>query len=1077
MDFLLLGPVGLRVDGHAHRVASDMRRRLVAALALRAGRPVTRDELIECLWDDAPATARESLYTYVSRMRTQLRETALAARTAAPVPEIASGSHTYVLRADPDTVDVHRFRRLRDRAQSAAARGDDAAALALFAEAGALWRGEALAGLAGLWAARTRAALEEERVAVAAEAGAASLRRGRFAPLVADLLPLLDRHPTDETLAACLLLAYHGSGRHTDALRLFQRINKQLRDEQGARPGTLLSRLHEGILADRPAADLVREALGASGERAPRRQGAGQDSGADARRPGGAQAQDPADDTRAAPEVPATNGHFAPAEQAAPEVPALPVPRMLPRVTTLVGRADEMRRLEELVGPAVDDGVSLVSIGTVSAMAGAGKTTLAVSFADRCSAHFTAGCLFLNLRGHSATQEPMGAHDALVFLLRSLGVPPDTVPGDVDGAAALWRSVVADRRTVIVLDDAADTAQVLPLLPGTSNSLVIITSRRQLDGLPDALTLLLEALPPDDAVVMFRNIAGAARTRDTALVTRIVGLCGHLPLAIELAATRFRHRAAWTLNTLHGRLARVPGRLDLLRTQGGEFGVARAFSLSYRTLTRPGRRAFRLLSMHPGTALSADSAAALLGVPLPEAEDLLEELLSSSLMQEQEEERYTYHDLLHEYARSLTVEKDDEAERAAAMARLTVFYVGAAQAADALAHPHRLEPAVPYEPVPDRLPFPATPEGAAAWLAAEREALLGVEERAREHGAPELAAVLGQFLVTFLDEQCHWGDGLRVATASAGHWRAVGHRRALCRSLLALSAAHAQFGDYGLALDTLDEALALARESSDTAAEAESLETRGTLQWYAGAHHEALTSFETALAFLRSVGDDRGTLRVRGNMGVCHLHLGDYSQAKAEFHVVGARLRAIGDHTRLGRLLVNEGNLHMRTRRPDLARRNFEEAIELIGPAGNHHDLAIAYANLAESCVESGDAATALSLYRTSMPVLQALSDRRGQADALNGIGRSHTRLGQYEDALSCHAAALDIAQGIGAAREEEMAHRGIGESKLAMGEAESAVDHLRRAVDVAERMGDPYESAIAREALARALAAVETQQ
>lgn len=229
-------------------------------------------------------------------------------------------------------------------------------------------------------------------------------------------------------------------------------------------------------------------------------------------------------------------------------------------------------------------------------MAGVGKTALAVNAASTLGRHFPDGQLYIDLRAHARIQEPLNAASALASLLRLLGVPAGTIPSELDERTALWRTLLAHKRAVIILDDAAHTDQVRPLLPGPSPSLIIITSRRHLAGLPGAQSLALDVLPPEDSVALFRAFAGHDRTQDATGISRIVDLCGHLPLAIEIAANRFNARPAWSLAHLRERLTRGPGRLAELHDGYSE--VARAFEMSYQTLTGTQRSVFRRLSLH-----------------------------------------------------------------------------------------------------------------------------------------------------------------------------------------------------------------------------------------------------------------------------------------------------------------------------------------------------------------------------------------------------------------------------------------------------------------------------------------------
>lgn len=685
----------------------------------------------------------------MSRIRRRLRD----AGTGPGAPEIVGRAHTYTLRTARDSVDRQRFQHFVDTAFTSE---DDARAVELLSRAEELWQGEALAGLPGSWAATVRRTLAEARLSAGTSRIAAGLRLGRFAEQVGELAALVERHPGDETLLGQLMLAYYGSGRYADALRVHQRARQSLMAEYGALPGAELSTIHQGVLARVPARELAR--------------------GGGAERTGDSVAV-------------VAGGPPAPAGE-------VPVPRNLPQQPPLVGRRSELRALSSVIADKGERGGSVVTVEAVSGMAGVGKTALVVATAQLLAERYPDGQIYLDLRGHSLSQEPLTAGAALGSLLRLLGAPAFSIPGELEGRTALWRTMLAERRVVIVLDDAAGAEQVGPLLPGGSPSLTIIASRRHLSGIPQALSVPLDVLSKEDAVRLFRSFAGEGRTQDPAEVERIVGLCGYLPLAIELVAHRFRARTSWTLSVLAERLARSPGRLAEIRTADQEQEMTRAFALSYRTLTAQQRTAFRRLGLHPGPDFTAEAAAALLGLPPDTTERLLEGLGAFHLLREPVPDRYRYHDLLREYAYGLSIAEDGEEERRQALARLTDFYVTSAGLADRMAYPRRIRPDFPAPPLPT--PPPPLPDSAAArsWLAAERGNLLAVEDHARREGASERAAQLACALAGFLVAECYWRDAKKLLRHAAAHWDRTGNEPALCRTLIDLCGAYASIGDY-----------------------------------------------------------------------------------------------------------------------------------------------------------------------------------------------------------------------------------------------------------------------------------------
>ncbi|MET8975571.1 tetratricopeptide repeat protein [Streptomyces sp. NPDC004539] len=1006
VEFQVLGPVGLRVDGRRVELGSDRERGLLALLALDVGHPIALDTLMDRLWDgEPPPHARANTHSYMSKLRRRLK---LPGPPPPDAPRILSRAHTYTLEAAPESVDWHRFLRLATKAGAATSEGDDERAVALHEQAERLWHGEALAGLPGLWAETTRRALAERRLAATVSRTATLLRLGRFTDAGAELAALVDRHPGDETLAGQLMLAYYGGDRYTDALRVHQETRSLLLTQYGARPGAELDRIHRGLLDRVPVTDLVQ------GRRRPR----------------------PA---------------------ASPPPPAPATPYNLPHQPPLVGRHAELR----LLGAEAGDGsvISLESVSTVSGMAGVGKTALSVFAAGRLADRFPSAQLYLDLRGHSPAGEPLSPGAALATLLRLLGTPAEDVPVELEARTALWRTMLADRRAVIVLDDAVSTDQVTPLLPGGSPSLTIVTSRRHLTGLPHARHIPLDVLPADDAIALFRAFAGEDRTRDIAQVTRIVRLCGHLPLAVELVASRFRAHPSWTPATLADRLARAEDRLSEIR-DADRAEMARALDLTYRTLTEEQRVAFRRLSLHPGPEITAESAAAALGRPAREAERFLESLLSGHLLREPVPDRYQYHDLLRAYGRTRSLADDTDQDRAEVLDRLTDFYVASAEDADRSS----------YGPPADaRSPRWSDSRAAKAWLAAERVNLLAVERHARDHGRAGAAARLAHAVAGFLNEECYWQDTRTVLEPAVTHWTSTGNRPALCHTLLRLSTAHANISHYPEAADTGEQALLLARATGDRGAEGEVLRMLGTLKWHLGDLDAALAFFQESYAIVAPTGDPQATGRLLNNMAVISQSLGAHERALGHFRKAIAYFTEAGDPTAVGKCLNNVGVLHMRTGDLDSARDSFEESLTLLENSGNRYDRATVRGSLADVLTESGDTATAFPLYLETLREFRALADRKSQADILTGLGEAHRRAGETEQAVRHLLEALDIAQEIGAAHQEARAMRHLGRSHADAGRRDLAVKYLRKALSLTEHTHDSDEQARIEEALAMA--------
>ncbi|MDQ0773553.1 DNA-binding SARP family transcriptional activator/tetratricopeptide (TPR) repeat protein [Streptomyces aurantiacus] len=1020
----LLGPVGLRANGQRVELGSDKERVLLASMVLAAGRPIALDTLIDRLWDDQPPPhARENLHTYASRIRRRLRRVDPSSTGA---PHIVTRAHTYTLETARLSVDWHRYQHLVTQAGRLVTDEDHEQAAVLLGRAEQLWRGEALAGLPGLWAETVRRTLTERRLSATVSRIAALLRLGRFSEATAELTALVERHPGDETLAGQLMLAHYGNDRYTEALRVHQEVRQHLMTQFGSRPGIELKRIHSGILDRVPATDLVR---------------------------GGGRPERTASTSR-------------PTAGRTVHAPPQP-PRNLPHQPPLVGRRTELQALSSAVDTAPEDGavISLESVSTVSGMAGVGKTAVAVHSAQRLTERFPDAQLYLDLRGHSPVGGPLGADAALATLLRLLGAPAANIPLELESRSALWRTMLAERRAVIVLDDAVSAHQIRPLLPGGSRSLTIVTSRRHLTGLPHARHIPLDVLPDDDAVSLFCAFAGVERSHNVEEVTRIVRQCGGLPLAIELVASRFQAHPSWTLTTLADRLARPEGRLDEIRDADQD--VVHVFDLMYRTLTAQDRTAFRRLSLHPGRDFTAEAATAMLGLRQTVTERTLESLLASHLLREPTPDRYQYHDLLREYGRSRAAVDDSEQVRSDTLRRLIDFYAVATDCADRVAYPRRTRPELPDDLPRSRTPYWSDADAGRSWLAAERINLLAVEAYARGHDQPETAARLAYAMTGFLSAECHWQDAHTVLRPAVDHWSHTGDSAALGRALSHLSALYAHTGRYPEATETGERALEIARTTEDVAAEEEALRTLGTLHWHLGENRTALVLFQKSFSLTTLSGDPWERARGHNNIAVTLLFLGEHDRAREHFEKALFGFTEADDQTARAKALNNLGDLHMRIGELDSARHAFEKSLFFLEQSGNRYDRATVRGSLADALTELGDTDSASALYQETLLEFTALGDQKSEADTLIGLGEACRKAGNTERAVSHLTDALDLAQRIGATHQETQAQRRLGQTCLTAGHLTSASHHLEAAVSLAERMHDMDETTQAQQLLA----------
>lgn len=989
-EILILGPVELRRDGRRELYGAAKDAQLLAALALDVSRPVPLDTLVRHLWDDTPpGKPRSSLHSYATRLRRKLG-----------ADRLVHQAHAYTLDLDPDTVDHHRHERLTTQARSLAASGDDAQALALLRQAAALWRGEPLTGMSGLWAERTRRTLDGRRLAATLLRTEIGLRMGHFADLAGELSALTERHPTDEVVVRHFMTAAYGCGRQTDALRAYDSVRRLLRAE-GTQPNEALQRTYRRILDHTPVADLL------SGK---------------------------------------------------PPGTTAPPPNNLPAHGELIGRTEQLRALRTPL-PGV------IALQSISGMAGIGKSLLALHTARRLARHYPDGQLHINLHGHSPSRRALTPETALATLLRHFGVPASTIPRELTDLTALWRTMLSTRRAVIILDDASDTEQVAPLLLGTSPSLILITSRRRLSGLPGVRHIFLDILSTKEAVDLFINLVGTERTQDRQEVAELAGLCDHLPLALELAAGRLNSRPTWTVSHLVTRMSREPGRLAELRDGGVE--ISSAFALSYDTLPADQRKVFRLLGLHPGPDFGAHSTAALTGLPLETAERILESLQDSHLIQEPSPERFSQHDLIAEYALTLTVSQDSQSAREAALDRLSDFYLQAASEAD-----HALNTLRPrLDPPQRRTPFvsPAWTDArqAKTWLIAEHTALTAAVRHARSHGHPDRAALFAHVLAEFLDSEGYWEEAEEAHSYAAHHWHEEGSREAEAQALIDLAAVQSQRSRYPEAEASGQRALDTARAIGDSGAEADALRVLGLLCWNLGRLDESLTLQEAALAGALKSGDSIRIARCKNNLGIAVLHLGDHSAAMQLFRdaLVGFSQRK--NERGEAQALNNLADGYLRMGEQESARNAFSRSLDIFLRVGSRSEQATAQLNKASVLHIPEELESALTLQREALSIFRKIGDRRTEAVTLNEIGKTLYRADQYVEASAHHETALILAQKIGAAQEQTEAHRGLGMAELRSGRHAAASEQLEAALSWARHTHATAEVAHAHAGLA----------
>jgi DNA-binding SARP family transcriptional activator/tetratricopeptide (TPR) repeat protein len=797
-----------------------------------------------------------------------------------------------------------------------------------------LWSGEALEDVHAHYVTGVRELWNDRRLSAYERLVEGELAAGRHGDLLDELAAQVTADPLREKLNGHLVLALHRAGRQADALAAARSYRTALADEQGLDPGHAFTELEQAVLADDPALRLADAAPVSSGP--PRR------------------------------------STFLPYD-----------------IPDFSGRTAE---LERLVGE--HHGSAVV---TIDGMAGIGKTTLAVHVAHRLAARHPDGQLFIDLQAHTAGRAPIDAAAALEALLRQLGVPADRIPVTLVERSALWRAELAGRRVLAVLDNAFDAEHVRPLLPGHSDTLVLITSRRRLVDLDGAHALSVDVLGEEDAAELFERIVGERAHHEPNAVREVLRLCGHLPLAIRISAARLQHRPRWTVSYLAGRLQDHRRLLD---------GVSAAFALSYEQLDEAEQRMFRLLGLAPGRDIDPYGAAALAGIAQDEAEELLEGLLDAHMLLQLEPGRYTFHDLLREHARSLA--EDDDA-----VLRLLTYYLHRSRAAMDQLFPDSLsqregipQPTAPIAPIRDA-------EQAIAWLDTERSNIIATAV----HGPEICLGMLALTMRPYLDRQAHHDDALTLHTLALQRSRKLGHlhREFEERALADLAWTYWRLGEYEQAEEHAHQALE-ACEQADQRARA--LLTLGNVALRRRQDTQAEQYLKQALDLTRIGADTWGEAHVLGILALVLDRADRPEGARRHLDLALALHRKVGNPAgeaailnHLGVVLRHQGELAQ-------ARTRHEQAAAVYRKLGNTTDEAAALNGLAEA---ADDPARAIEEHTAALALADLTRNRPEQARAHDGLARAHLALGHSEQACEDGRLALGLYGELGVPEAEEV--------------------------------------------------------
>ena len=1043
LEIRVLGPIEVSRGGERLLLRASVQRRLLAALLAGAGRPVTVDSLIEAVWSEPPPeNARRSLMVHMHRLRRALGDPA----------RIIHQTNGYRIQVTADEFDARAFDELAAAARKARAEGALEESVARFTAAARLWRGAPYDGVPAFGLiAREAQRLDEDRFLVRQERLEVGLDLGRHDSLIGEFEAVTREHPFRERLTALRMLALYRAGRQAEALQVFRSSRAILREEIGIDPGTIVQRVHEAILRRDARLDSV--AAGSLG------------------------------------------GEWAPLARPARRVdsaPPPPVPRELPAdLNEFTGRDDVLRRLEAARLGSPEDGIPPAATVVIAGMAGVGKTSAAVHWAHRIAHHYPDGQLFVNLRGFSAVP-PLRPGEALAAMLRSLGLSRDRIPDEPDEAAARLRTETSGRRMLVVLDNAASAEQVAPLLPGGSQSLVIVTSRSRLGAFLaqfGGYFLRLDPLESVEAERLLKTLLRVPRSAEPPEIAELARRCGNLPLALRIAAASLTEQPELDIAEYTQRLTEG-SELETLRIGDSPNTAMRAtFDRSYRNLPESVQRVFRLMGAAPVRSFSAE-AVSVLADGSPEAtESAVEQLIHAHMVYRDERGRLCLHDLIRAYADQLLDAGDPEREQA--LDRLFNWYVEAADAASGHRYAGyarlgtRRSPPVPRGE--------ADPDSAVRWLEEESANLIAVARHAGDSGRGSVAWRLADILRSHAWTELGSADCIELGRAALQGALAERSWPGEAVAELALATAYHRAADYAEVTLHAERAIGLARRIGWEVGMASAHHLMALACVLVGRPRDAVEHAESALAVNRSFG----RLRAQSvNLGALAAARGELGDLREEFRLHSAGLEIaerLGDpeieatHLRdlatatadLGWICTAEKFLD-RAVRIDAAAQDgtlhpgTSTALAALYSAQGEHGIALRYAEAAVlDCGIQGDRSRLAAALGRSAAALNGLGryaeakETAGRALAAAGTDRSEERIGFLAlRAVACielgefEAARADARQQLALAAEggyrlaEGMALNALAEVEIRGDGSGGVPGRAREALELFEQAG-----------------------
>ncbi|WP_329619475.1 NB-ARC domain-containing protein [Streptomyces sp. NBC_01255] len=1019
MRFRLLGPLEVVGPGGPALITAERQRIVLAVLLLESNRIVPMGHLVDAVWGvSPPPTARAQIQICVSIVRASMAKVGL--------PDvIQTRSPGYLAEVGDDELDLHVFERVASAGRTAAEAGRFDEAASAFESALGLWRGSSCfdGGTPSMALQAPAARLDEQRLAVVEQWADARLALGLHQQLVARLIDLVMQNPLRERLRAQLMVALSRSGRQAEALEVYRRGRRELIDELGIEPGEELRRLQEAILAGRLDCPPP-----VSAPPAP----------------------------RAVPAVPAAPA--APPEPVPAPTPAAPtaavtgveppaVPRLLPgAIADFSGRDDLLASLKATLEDATETSYAL-RIVSITGKGGVGKTTLAVHLGHSLAKRFPDGQMFVKLRGPSA--QPILPTRILERFLRSLGIPGSAVPSTIEERAELFRNLVADRRMLIVLDDAIDEEQVRWLLPGSSNCPVLITSRSRLAGLEGASAVQIDVFTTEQALQLLSRILGAERIHsELSGALQLIQLCGNLALALRIVAARLAARPHWPLSKMVARLRDERQRLDEL-THGG-VGVRAGLAMAYQSLPADAQRLFRRLSMLEAAEFSSWVAAPLLDVAVAEAEDTLEFLVDAQLVDVEvvkgHRPRYRLHDLVRVYSQECLAEHESTAERSVVLGRVLSTWLLLVEEAHrrayggdhTLIHGEAPRLALDQSVVDREL---ADPLG---WFEDERASLITAVRQAAGSGLDELCWDLALTLVTLFEMYGYFDDWRTTHEIALEVTRHHDNRRGQAAMLYSLGTLHMFEYKLDEARRRLGLGCELFRQVGDVHGTALALRNLAFVDRIQGRLDEAMEGYEQALVMLSEVNDSTAEAHVLSNMAQIHLDRGLIAEGKQTMAAGLAAVERSGNRRVRAQILVRLGEAHLQIDEVTEAEYVFTRALETVRAVGDPVGECYALRGLAIVRSRQGSHSAAYEMLEQAMVIASHAHETLAIGRIQLSLGEVAADKGSYDRAKEHITAALDIFERMQAVRWQKQTLRLMSDVCAASDDAAAAAAYAQ---------------------------------